>query len=112
MRYSQPLTQLTLLNFYAKRNQSLQELVKKVDLSVFVREDADKVLSNESTLKFLTQVTDEITELDIDSSIKYDPKYDQPRAATKFADREYEAEQEYERPARDVEKSRDYLRKY
>jgi hypothetical protein len=73
------------LNFYARRNQGLQELVKKIDLGIFVRQDADKILSNESTLKFVSEMSDQIGDLDIDSSIKYDPKYDQPRTAPKFA---------------------------
>jgi len=49
--------------------------------------------------------------VDIDSTIKYDPKYDPPRSS-KLNEREYEAEPEYQRPARDVDKPRDYLRKY
>lgn len=90
------------MNFYARRSAALQELVKRVDLDSFVREDANRVLANDATLKGIGQLSDEISEMDIDSNIKYDPKYDQPRAGSKFAEREYEPEHEYQRPARDT----------
>lgn len=82
-----------------------------MDLGGFVRGDARKILQPEPTLKQLGTLNDELAALDIDSSIKYDAKYD-PQRSLKANDREYDAELEYQRPARDVDKPRDYLRKY
>jgi hypothetical protein len=69
----------------------LEEVVKKVDLGSFVRQDARKILNNEATLKLIGKATEEIVAIDIDSTIKYDPKYDQPRVASKINEREFEA---------------------
>ena len=39
-----------LLNFYARKNGDLQEIVKKIDLDGFVNSDADKILTNDNTI--------------------------------------------------------------
>lgn len=74
-----------MLNFYAKNRTSLEEIVKKIDLNTFIKADTRKILQPESTLKQIGKFNDDLTALDIDSTIKYDPKYDPvPRGAAKL----------------------------
>lgn len=85
------IIQLVLLNFYARKNSDLQEIVKRVDLDSFVRADAERILKNTSTLEFINELSSEVVKLDIDSSIKYDPKYDdKPNSVVKLPKDDYE----------------------
>ena len=100
-----------MLNFYAKKHQDFEQLIEKVDTSALDLASSDKLLHHDPATKALVLIVEELDKLDIDSTVRYESKYDEKDGRVSV-DQDESDYSRYKHGKEEEKPSRDYMRRY